>query len=55
MLTEEDQRSILIIGGIEIFLPSNPVEARECVADATTEEGQPTVTIIKRKKRRRRH
>jgi hypothetical protein len=46
MLTEEDQRSILIIGGIEIFLPSSPVEARACVADATTEEGQPTVTVI---------
>jgi hypothetical protein len=22
--------------GIEVFLPSNPVEARACVADATT-------------------
>jgi hypothetical protein len=40
------QRSILIIGGIQIFLPSSPVEARACVADATTEEGQPTVTVI---------
>jgi hypothetical protein len=38
MLTEEDQRSILIIGGIQIFLPNNPVKYRECVADATTEE-----------------
>jgi len=46
MMTEEDQRSILIIRGIEIFLPSSPDEARECVADATTKEGQPTVIVI---------
>jgi hypothetical protein len=38
-LTEEDQKCILIIGGIEVFLPNSPVEARACVADATTEEG----------------
>jgi hypothetical protein len=38
VMIEEDQRSILIIGGIEIFLPSNPVEARDCVAGETTEE-----------------
>jgi hypothetical protein len=44
-LMEEDQRSILIIGGIEVFLPSSPVEARACVADATTEERQPTETV----------
>jgi hypothetical protein len=46
MLIEEDQRSILIIGGIGIFLPSNLVEAIKCVAYATIEEGQPTVTVI---------
>jgi hypothetical protein len=34
-IQEEDQRSILIIGGIQIFLPNSPVEARECVVDAT--------------------
>jgi hypothetical protein len=45
-LMEEDHRNILIIGGIQIFLPSSPVEAKVCVADATTEEGQPTVTVI---------
>jgi hypothetical protein len=45
-MMEEDHRNILIIGGIQIFLPSSPVEARVCVADATTEEGQPTVTVI---------
>jgi hypothetical protein len=33
-LMEEDQRSILIIGGIQIFLPTIPTEASTCVADA---------------------
>jgi hypothetical protein len=45
MLTEEDQRSIMIIGGIRIFLPRSSVEASVCVANATTKEGQPTNTI----------
>jgi hypothetical protein len=40
-LVEVDQRSILIIGGIEIFLPSSPVGPRACVARETT-KGQPT-------------
>jgi hypothetical protein len=31
-LEEEDQRCILIIGGIGIFLPSSPTEASACVA-----------------------
>jgi hypothetical protein len=44
VLTEEDQRSILIIGGIEIFLPSSLVEARACVAGAAI-EGKPTETV----------
>jgi hypothetical protein len=35
----------MIIGGIQIFLPSSPVEAGVCVADATT-EGQLEVTVI---------
>jgi hypothetical protein len=43
---EEDHKYILIIGGIEIFLPRTPVEVRECVFDATIEEGQPTMTVI---------
>jgi hypothetical protein len=46
MLIEEDQRSILIIGEIDIFLPKSPVEARACVAYETIEEGQPTSSII---------
>jgi hypothetical protein len=36
---EEDQRSILIIGGIWIFLPDSPIEPRACVVDTTSEEG----------------
>jgi hypothetical protein len=46
VLIGEDQKSILIIGGIEIFLPSSPVEARACVAEATTEGGQPAETVM---------
>jgi hypothetical protein len=45
-LTEKDQRSLLIIGGIEVFLPHSPVEVRTCVAEATTGEGQPIVTVM---------
>jgi hypothetical protein len=37
-MTEKDQKSILMIGGIQIFLPDSPVEARACVAEAATEE-----------------
>jgi hypothetical protein len=37
-LMEKDQRCILIIGGIEVFLPSSPVEAKSCVTDATTQK-----------------
>jgi hypothetical protein len=40
-IKEEDHRCILIIGGINKFLPSNQVEAIISVADATT-KGQPT-------------
>jgi hypothetical protein len=50
VLTGEDQRrSILIIGGIHIFLPNNQVEARACVAGAAT-EGQPTRTTKEEEK-----
>jgi hypothetical protein len=45
-LTEEkDQKDILIIGGIQIFLPLSPVEARVCVVDVVTRERQPVVTV----------
>jgi hypothetical protein len=44
---EEDRRNLLMVGGIQIFLPGSPVEVRICVADegATTGEGQPDVTV----------
>jgi hypothetical protein len=40
MLTEREyQRSILINGGIQIFLPSSPVKATTHVADEAAGEG----------------
>lgn len=46
-IREEDRRNLLMIGGIEIFLPLSPEEAKVCVADeaATTGERQPTMTV----------
>jgi hypothetical protein len=46
LIEREGQKYILIIGAIEVSLPSSPVEARVCVAEATTEEGQPTMIVI---------
>jgi hypothetical protein len=46
VLTGENQKIILIIGGIRVFLPRNPVEARVCVADATTTGGQPKKLVM---------
>jgi hypothetical protein len=43
-LTEEDQRSVLITWGIQIFLPTSQADARICVAETT--EGQLVVTIM---------
>jgi hypothetical protein len=45
-LKEEDQKYILVIGGIGIFLPGSQAEASMCVASATTEKGQPMQTVI---------
>jgi hypothetical protein len=42
-IQEEDQRSFLIIGEIQIFLLDSPVEAKAC------EEGQPVVTVMMKK------
>jgi hypothetical protein len=42
---EEDQKSILMIGEKEVFLPHHLVDAKNCVFDATTAEGQPIVTV----------
>ena len=47
-LVEVDHRSILIIGEIEIFLPSSAVGDRACVAGEAT-KGQPTETIKEEK------
>jgi hypothetical protein len=44
-LIREDQKGILMIGGIQIFLPDSPVEARACVAEGATAERQPAVTV----------
>jgi len=45
-LIEKDQTHFLIIGGIEVFLPHIPGEAKSCVVDPTTAgEGHPTMTI----------
>jgi hypothetical protein len=46
VLTGENQKRILIIGGIEVFLPSILVEARACVADAVIEGGQLAETVM---------
>jgi hypothetical protein len=42
---EKDQKDILIIGGIQIFLPGSPVEARVCVVDVAAKERQLAETI----------
>jgi hypothetical protein len=35
-IKEEDQRCIMIIGGIKLFMPSSQAEARISVVDETT-------------------
>jgi hypothetical protein len=49
VLTEEDQKCILIIGGIKIFMPSIPIEGSACIEGAE-EERQSTVNVIKQEK-----
>jgi hypothetical protein len=46
---KEDQRNLLMIGGIQIFLLHIPVEVRICVVDerVTIVEGQLALTIVK--------
>jgi hypothetical protein len=44
-IKEEDQRSILIIGGIKTFLPNSQVEASAHDESETEEEGQATKTF----------
>ena len=48
VLTGENQKIIMIIGGIEVFLPSNPVEARACVVYAATAGGYLEETIMEK-------
>ena len=46
LIEEEDQRSLLMIGGIQVFLPLAQEEAKIYVVDAkTTEARQPAETI----------
>ena len=42
---EEYHRSVLVIGGIEIFLPRSQGEASMCVVDAAT-KGQQFETVM---------
>jgi hypothetical protein len=44
---KEDQKTVLIIGGVKIFLPSGRGEASTDVAEVT--EGQPTETVMEEK------
>ena len=44
-IIEEDLKSILMIGGINLFLPYRPVEANVCVVEVATEERQPEETV----------
>jgi hypothetical protein len=37
LIRKEYHKRVLMIGGIRVFLPHSPVEARECVADVATE------------------
>jgi hypothetical protein len=48
-LMEKDQKCIMIIGGIAIFLPHSPVEARACVVDVAAEERRLGVIVIEEK------
>ena len=40
LIEEKGQKDILIIGGIQIFLPGSPIEARVCVANVAATERQ---------------
>jgi len=43
---EEDQKNILIIGGIKVFLPNTQVETIAHDESAAEEERQPTMTSM---------
>jgi hypothetical protein len=45
-LTEEEyQKNLLMIGGIQIFVPFSKEEVEICVVDVATEAGQPSETV----------
>jgi hypothetical protein len=44
VIEEKDQRSVLIVGGVEIFLPSGQGEASTYVVDVT--EGHPAEIVM---------
>jgi hypothetical protein len=45
LIEKEDKKSILMIGGIEVFLPHRLAKVKNCVADVATTEGQRVVTV----------
>ena len=45
LIKKEYQKSILMIGGIQIFLPHSSVDSRKGVSDGATIERQPTETV----------
>jgi hypothetical protein len=47
-LTEEDQNDILMIGGIEVFLPFSQEEAEGSVADDTTTAGEQSAMTVRK-------
>jgi hypothetical protein len=47
-LIQEDQKRILMIGGIKVFLPYSPVEANMCVAEAAIEDRQLAETVMEK-------
>jgi hypothetical protein len=49
VLIDEVQKSILMIGGIWVFLPGSPVEEKACVANAAIKERHPTETVKEEK------
>lgn len=44
---EEDQDNLIMIGGIEIFLPLSLEETEVCIVDAATAEEQSAMTVKK--------
>jgi len=45
-IQEENQKSVLVIRGIKVFLPNNQEETSARDESATVGEGKPTMTVI---------